>query len=320
MLVNRDTLAAHSRWIAVFVAGTLGALAWYLIEAWGEQRWPGGSSRPGLVLGIAAGLIIVFEILLWPRKRVRAWRLGRAQTWLRAHIWLGLLSVPFVAMHSGGALGGQLSTVLTIVYAVVIASGLWGLLLQNYLPRLMLDRLPAETIYSEIDSIAAENSRTARELVRAVCGRGIAEPETEEEAPDEGSHLAVGTYRAVGMTRGKLLQSRVLPEAVPDSQALRAAFDEQIEPFLAHGGWGGSSVLSNEAKSAQLFRDLKNRLAPAAHPVVDEIEALCFQRRQFELQRRLHHWLHSWLLIHAPLSIMLLVLLVAHIYFAIKYW
>ncbi len=321
MLINRDTLSLHSRWSGVFVAASLAAITWYSLEAWQSHRWPGGASRPGLIFGIAAALIILFEILLWPRKRVRAWRLGRAQTWLRAHIWLGLLSVPLVALHSGGSLGGQLSEVLTIVYAVVITSGLWGLALQQYLPKFMLIRVPAETIYSEIESISAQNCHTAKELVRAVCGRGVAPAESQPlEESAEGGHLVVGAYRTVGMTRGKLLQTCVPPEAVPDSEPLRAAFDDHIESFLEHGRRGGSSLLTNEAKSSQMFRDLKSRLDPAAHPVVDEIEDLCFQRRQFDLQMRLHHWLQAWLLIHAPLSIMLLVLLLVHIYVALKYW
>ena len=65
---------------------------------------------------------------------------------------------------------------------------------------------------------------------------------------------------------------------------------------------------------------LEARLDPAAHPAVDEIEDLCSQRRQFDLEARLHHWLHGWLLVHAPLSIMLFILLLVHIYVACKYW
>jgi Fe-S-cluster-containing dehydrogenase component len=43
--------------------------------------------------------------LLSARKRVRTWRIGSAQAWMRVHIWLGLIAVPCIWFHSGFALG-----------------------------------------------------------------------------------------------------------------------------------------------------------------------------------------------------------------------
>ncbi|MBI3839834.1 MAG: hypothetical protein HY288_18075 [Planctomycetia bacterium] len=270
-----------------------------------------------------AGLIILFDLLLWPRKRLRAWRIGRAQAWLRAHIWLGLLSVPLVFLHSGGHLGAPLSVTLVVFFTVVIASGLWGLALQQYLPRLMFDRVPAETIYSEIEQISAQNCYDAEDVMLAVCGpakdRDYARlrPDVEES---EGGYLTVGGYRAVGKTRGKVLQARAPTVAVPNSEPLRIAFYTLIGPYLKSGGRRQVTLLGDPLRSAQLFHELKARLDPAAHSAVDEIEDLCSQRRQFDLQTQLHHWLHGWLLVHAPLSVMLFVLLIVHIYVACKYW
>ena len=323
MLVDRKNLSRHAGWIAMCVGGALAATGWYLAESWGASRWPGGSSRPGLVFGIVAALIIVFELLLWPRKRLRAWRLGRAQTWLRAHIWLGVLSVPLVALHSGGDLGGQLSTSLVVLFSIVIASGLWGLALQQVLPKLMLDRVPAETIYAEIEHVSARNCYDAEDLVLAVCGPAKDadypqfQPHTE---PAEGRFLTVGAYRAVGKTRGKVLQTRVQATAVGNSEPLRTAFYTLIGPYLLNGARKRASVLSDPLRSAQLFQEVKARLDGSAHWAVDELEDLCVQRRQFDLQTRLHHWLHGWLLVHAPLSVMLLAVLIVHIYVACKYW
>ena len=323
MLVDRKNLSMHARWLAVIVVGTLGATGWFLAEGWQAPRWPGGSSLPGLVFGSAAGLIIVFELLLWPRKRLRAWRIGRAQAWLRAHIWLGLFSVPLVILHSGGSLGAPLSIVLVASFAIVIASGLWGLALQQYLPRLMFDRVPAETIYAEIERISAQNCYDAEDLVLAVCGPAK-DPDYARLRPDEeeseGGYLTVGGYRAVGKTRGKVLQARAPTLTVPNSEPLRTAFYTLIGPYLKSGGRRLATPLGDPLKSAQLFGELKARLDPAAHSVVDEIEDLCGQRRQFDLQTRLHQWLHGWLLVHVPLSVMLFILLVVHIYVACKYW
>jgi hypothetical protein len=205
----------------------------------------------------------------------------------------------------------------------VIGSGLWGLALQQYLPKLMLDRVPAETIYSEIERISRQNCYDAEDLVLAVCGPAKdsdfarLRPDEEETA---GNYLTVGGYRAVGKTRGKVLQARAPTVVVPNSEPLRTAFYSLIGPYLKTGGRGQSTPLSDALRSSLLFRELKARLDPATHPAVDEIEDLCSQRRQFDFQTRLHHWMHSWLLVHAPLSVMLLALLIVHIYVACKYW
>src|SRR5437879_5500895 len=131
-----------------------GASFWYFWSSAGRADWPGGSSIPGFTFGIVGGLICIFELLLWWRKKVRTWRIGRTQVWLRAHIWLGLLSVPLLVYHSGFRLGGTLSTVLMVLLFVVVASGIWGLVLQQVIPRRMLDEIPAETIYGQIDRLA----------------------------------------------------------------------------------------------------------------------------------------------------------------------
>ena len=52
---------------------------------------------------------------------------------------------------------------------------------------------------------------------------------------------------------------------------------------------------------------------------LDELEALCRERRRLAEQERLHGWLHGWLLLHIPLSAALLVLGVAHAVTALYY-
>ena len=76
MLINRKTLTAHGPWIIGVVLATVFATAAYLLYAGSSDspHWPGGSSPPGLTVGIVAALIMLFEFLLWPRKwpQVRA--------------------------------------------------------------------------------------------------------------------------------------------------------------------------------------------------------------------------------------------------------
>ena len=69
----------------------------------GSARVPGarreGAARPASLMGRLGGGIILFEMLLWPRKSLwRGWRLGRTKLWMTAHIWLGLLTTSLAAL------------------------------------------------------------------------------------------------------------------------------------------------------------------------------------------------------------------------------
>src|SRR5947208_365676 len=154
LIDGRNFWKLHSRWLAVVCIATLIAALLTIAAGMRSGRWPGGGSATGLILGVLAAVLFLFEVALALKKtsRFRTVRwLGSAQTWMKAHIWLGLLTVPLVVLHSGGRLGGTMTTLFVAIFAIVIASGLWGLTLQNLLPRLLLDAAPAETVYSQID-------------------------------------------------------------------------------------------------------------------------------------------------------------------------
>jgi hypothetical protein len=82
--------------------------------------------------------------------------MGTLQRWMRAHIWLTLLTIPLILLHSGFRMGGPMTTLLVILYAVVMVSGIYGLALQHQMPRIMKERLPAETVYEQIPHIRAQ--------------------------------------------------------------------------------------------------------------------------------------------------------------------
>ena len=46
---------------------------------------------------------------------------------------------------------------------------------------------------------------------------------------------------------------------------------------------------------------------------------MCEERRLLREQERMHFWLHSWLLVHVPLSAALLVLGAAHVVMSLYY-
>jgi hypothetical protein len=309
--------------VVFLLAATALSCAWYFFSSLGSSQWPGGGSRPGLVFGVAGGLLILFEFALWGRKKVRAWRIGRVQTWMIAHIWLGLLTVPLLVLHSGFRWGGSLSTVLMVLFLVVIASGVWGLILQQFLPTRMLNQVPAETIHSQIERMVRFMIDDAQRLVYATCGPAPGEEsmEADPEEVEHGapiSHLTVGAVQTVGSVQGKVLVTKVPKAAVPGSEPLREIFRSSIAPYLKEGRRSVSPLaLPNKAEA--IFRDLRSKLNPGAYEAIGILENLCDQRRQLDRQDRLHRWLHNWLWVHLPLSIALVVLMFFHVWVAFKY-
>jgi hypothetical protein len=122
-----------------------------------------GSSLPGLVIGSIAAGIILFELLLWPRKKLRKYKLGRTKFWVAYHLWLGLACGPLAFIHSGFRFGGTFSTVLMVLLLLVLLSGVFGWIMQVVIPRWMLGNLPQETIPNQIDDVSLLSALESRQ-------------------------------------------------------------------------------------------------------------------------------------------------------------
>jgi len=197
VLIDRS----HKNWI-LFTAGasaaSFGAYTIYRSATLANGgTGPSGSSIPGLIWGFLAIAIIIFCCLLGARKKVRIWRLGRAQNWMKAHIWLGLLSVPLVLCHSGMKMGNNLTLAIMILFITVIVSGIIGLVLQNMIPAMLLDRVKAETTFEQIEHVFDVLRSEADEIVTGICGPldGVASPAAEPHGPaadKPAAHVAPG--------------------------------------------------------------------------------------------------------------------------------
>lgn len=323
MLSDRKAFVAlHLRWFIAAVLATTAAAVWYGWEAAGRNRWPGGSSLVGLTYGVLAGGIIVFECLLGLRRtrlfRTARW-LGSAQLWMKAHIWLGLFAVPLVVMHTGLQWGGWLSTLVAGCFALVTASGFFGWFMQNLIPRWLIEAVPTETIHSQIADVANQLSSDARRLV----GMHVPAVETFELASQKshrhGKLVMAGAPRRVGTMVERLPRARQeSPQELVVPELLRETVARDIEPFLRTGR--SDRGLHKAQRCGWHFEELKRRINDRElQTVVRQLEQLCERRRQMNLQQTLHWWLHGWLSIHLPLALMLLILLVGHIWFALRY-
>jgi hypothetical protein len=134
-----------------------------LIQTRTEHHTVGGTPL-GLWFGSISLAIFVFAALLSLRKKIPLWRVGTVQRWLRAHIWLTILTIPLVILHSGFRFGGGMTTFLMVLYGIVMVSGFYGLFLQHVMPRLMKERLPAETVFEQIPHIRSQLAAAAEKM------------------------------------------------------------------------------------------------------------------------------------------------------------
>jgi hypothetical protein len=300
--------ARHRRWIAAAAVLTAAATAAYVPYCLRAPTGPRGSSSYGVAFGIAAAAIMMFEAALNVRKRVPTWHIGHAETWLKGHVWLGLAAVPLVLFHSGFRLGGTLSSALTLVFFAMVASGIYGLVLQQYLPKLMTSSAPGETIFEQIPHVVEQLRIEAYEIVTAVCG--VVPEAAEEKAVSERTQADPRRARHV-------LARRAAEEPLPGSDPLRRFYLEQLRPYLSSDGRRGPLATPDEAQ--RMVEALCRALPPALDAATRDLADVAAERRDLATQRRLHLWLHTWLLVHVPLTAALFLLLGAHVWFALRY-
>jgi len=297
---------SHLPWIGLVVVAT--AVAWVFYAAnfhpqwlpfhvalpafFGEvppRRQTFGGTPLGLIFGIAAYAIFFFASSLGIRKKRRTLPIGSVRTWLRAHIWLSVFTLPLVLFHAGFHLGGAHTTWLMMIYGVVMVSGVYGLVLQQFMPRLMKERLTREIVFEQIPHFLMR-TRDAAATFRSSLRQLQKDHAQDRHAAPAGS---------VADTPASIFHD-------PSVDIIAGVFDEHCEPYLA-ASRGERLHLGDARVAADTFRTLKLNVTRSWHPQIDQLEVWCDERRMMDLQTRYQHWLHAWLFVHVPLSFTLLV-------------
>jgi hypothetical protein len=302
----------------------------YTLYAVNAPAGPRGDSSIGLAFGIVGFAFMIFAALLGARKRVPTWRLGRAQAWMRGHLWLGLLSLPLILFHGGFHFGGTLTRVSMWLLIITVASGLFGAVLQHYLPRLMTADVPLETIYDEIGNVRRSLREEADRAVEALCGPlGFAKRDRAEELRAGGftalrpiAASAVPLRTSAAVSAGASAAVAAAPEVVllnaEQSAPLTRFYLQEMRVFLAEPMRRGQR-LGDAEKAKSAFAGLQRLLPATAQETLKELEEICDEARQLLRQERLHRWLHGWLLVHIPISLALILLGAVHAVMALRY-
>jgi hypothetical protein len=286
----------QKKWFVLFLLLSAAALA-----AWWEanRSIPGGlrgGETAGLWFGSGGTLLMIYAGLLAAHRKVPSWWfLGARKTWLRGHVWMGLLSIVLILCHSSFHWGGPLQTALWLVLIGVIVTGILGIVLQNVLPRLLTSRVPTEAPYEQIPHLCREMRRKADAIVDEVCGAYDPSPPILENT------IAVVQYASNATAQ------------------LRDFYENELRPFLDARA-SRRSPLFNPLQAEARFTKLRRLPGlDEATQKVDDLARYCEERRLMAEQERIHFWLHSWLLVHIPLSVALLVLGVTHVVTALRY-
>ena len=121
-----STMAPHPSVIALVIA--VSATVVFLTMPVGSIA----SRRLNFLFGISGTGMILFAGSLHLRKKIKTtkWPILGLQTWLKGHVWFGLLSILMVLLHARFRWGGSLTSALLVVLIAILSSGIAGLSFQ----------------------------------------------------------------------------------------------------------------------------------------------------------------------------------------------
>jgi len=133
---------------------------------------PAASGLIGHSIGILGfGLMLITETLYSWRKRSRGRPWGRMSTWLKFHIYTGLVGPYLVFLHSAWKFHG-LAGITLLMTAVVVVSGFFGRYIYTAVPRtaegVILERAEIQRMLDSAEAALAriEGARAAAQDVR----------------------------------------------------------------------------------------------------------------------------------------------------------
>ena len=160
-------------WFFGFLTSVGVCLALSLLNGWMSGFHPGNPW--GIGYGIAASVLLLGALFYGARRRAPRKGPGSLRNWLQLHVYGGSLFLLLVLMHSGFRFpSGVLAWGLWTLSIWTVASGMLGVLIQKWIPRLLTEGLATEVHYDRIGELVASIGSRAKALVE-VSGTPIQE-------------------------------------------------------------------------------------------------------------------------------------------------
>lgn len=272
---------------------------------------PNGGTWLGYTLGTIGALLIVWLAWLGRRKRKYASRLGSVRGWASAHVYLGLSLIIIATLHCAFRFGLNVHTLAYALMVMVIASGIYGIVVYARYPSL----------------ITANRAQGTREAWLAELN------ELNEQSVKLADALGPEVYqvilRSIDRTRiGGGLRSQLFgPRA-----AVRKAFASTVVELGQTAQFAASQIRPRRAAAAS-GADMQSTVSFMASQVAggpqfgeqaQKLLDLLARRRDLtaRINRdvQLHARMQVWLYAHVPLTFALLAALTAHIVSVFIYW
>jgi hypothetical protein len=152
-------------WRRIFFVALIAVTASYF---WYSRReFPHGGSRFGLVYGVGGLLLILLLAFFGVRKRWYRSTFGTLEQWMQSHIYLGLLVMVVLLLHTGGRFNDKIAVGTLVLTAIVVGSGAFGAILYVTVPR-MLTEVESNLTVTELSD---QLNQSARQMSRIASGR-----------------------------------------------------------------------------------------------------------------------------------------------------
>ena len=149
----------------VLLAAVVAAFVWSV-----RREFTHGGSLVGLIFGTAGYLLILLLAYYGIRKRRYRSTFGTMEQWLQSHIYLGILVLVLLVLHTGGRFNDKVAVTTLILVAVVVLSGIAGAIFFVTVPRLLTEVESNLTV----DEISQQLNQLARNMARLASGRSQA--------------------------------------------------------------------------------------------------------------------------------------------------
>ena len=264
-------------WLRAFIYFSILAIVIFVLNIFIDEVRPGNIW--GLIYGTIAAVLFVGVAAYGFRRRSMntssKMKLGSSYSWLQFHIYGGTLSLLFVFMHINFQFPqGSFNWWLWGLTVWVVLSGIVGVVLQKWIPKLMSSALTLEVRYDRIPELVIELAEKAR-----------AEAESAS-APIQDFY----------------------------NRTMAADMEKPVvRPLFFIDITGGV-----QAKVRQMDY-LKQFLSPEDEKKLDKLEMLFRTKLECDAHYTLQKPLRVWLVTHLPVSIVLLVLVVIHLFIVYYY-
>ncbi|MFK7996821.1 MAG: hypothetical protein AB8B87_21975 [Granulosicoccus sp.] len=283
---------ARYLWISIALIAICTGI--YLSQTGGEQPANGGTWQ-GYTTGTLGALLILWLSMIGIRKRRYKSRVGSVAGWTSAHVYLGASVIIVATLHSAGQLGWNIHTLAYVLMCAVVISGFFGIYYYLSIPGKSLQNRGGqsrEVLFEELHELDSEGRAAAR-----LCGGEIAAGASSAiERTSIGGGLVAQLFRSDGSQmsiveagKPKIVENKdqgrilaMIAGRIPDAKR-----QSEVEPL--------SNLMSIMGRRQAVIRRIV---------------------RDIQLQGLLKVWLY----LHIPLTVALLVSLIAHIVSTFLYW